>query len=490
MKKLFFLLILLYPFLLEAQQILNAGFENICPEAKTGLCNWELSWGTKDCCQQEISEGNAFMSISGKSENSVGFVEQEISIPQYDSLKIIRFSARIKTQEVKGRGAGLNIAFYDKEDGYITTKDMGGRYSESWLRGNQDWQLVEIITMLPKQTAKIKTGAIVYGKGQAHFDEFKLELLDLNYNERSELATSYIKEILDLIRKHSLYRDALDYDLLRKTALDVAGAAKNSEDCHLAVDYILNTLRDYGDNHSFFINEESALNLKNTDNSADAKKGKLPTVTRTDNIAFITMPGCHSLDSIFLQEYAKELQTGIQDAYSDDLKGFVLDLRPNDGGNMAPMIAGLGPLLDSGILGSLKDVNGEKEYWYYHEGTVYWDAEADISVPNPLVIDKKLPIAVLTGSLTGSSGEIVTISFIGNKNTRSFGASTMGLTTGNSDFELSDGAMLFLASTKMVDRFNRVYDSVVSPDEEIEKDADAQKDLVMERAVEWILGHY
>ena len=44
------------------------------------------------------------------------------------------------------------------------------------------------------------------------------------------------------------------------------------------------------------------------------------------------------------------------------------------------------------------------------------------------------------------------------------GQPTMGLTTGNGEFELPDGSFMYLASTKMVDRNGQIYSSQIEPD--------------------------
>jgi carboxyl-terminal processing protease len=97
-----------------------------------------------------------------------------------------------------------------------------------------------------------------------------------------------------------------------------------------------------------------------------------------------------------------------------------------------------------------------------------------------------LPVAVLTSNQTGSSGEIVTISFIGNAKTRSFGQPTWGLTTGNGDFALADGSKIYLASTVMADRNGKLYRSSIKPDEEIGETMVKADVVILAVAVDWI----
>jgi len=151
------------------------------------------------------------------------------------------------------------------------------------------------------------------------------------------------------------------------------------------------------------------------------------------------------------------------------------------------MIAGLGPLFSSEKLGSLIDVNGHPDSWYYKDGKYYGDSYDGWFVSNPFKVTNSLPVAVLTGVQTGSSGEIVTISFIGNSNTKLYGQPTWGLTTGNGSFELKDGSQIFLASTIMCDRNGVEYRSSINPDYILEDNPETENDEVIEAAKKWIL---
>jgi len=77
-------------------------------------------------------------------------------------------------------------------------------------------------------------------------------------------------------------------------------------------------------------------------------------------------------------------------------------------------------------------------------------------------------VAVLTGPHTASSGEAVTVAFRGRPNTRSFGAGTAGLSSGNSAFPLPDGSEILLMTTIDRDRDGHRYGGVLEPDEAAE----------------------
>jgi C-terminal processing protease CtpA/Prc len=152
---------------------------------------------------------------------------------------------------------------------------------------------------------------------------------------------------------------------------------------------------------------------------------------------------------------------------------------------MHPMLAGLEPLFSSDTLGFLVNIHGEKEAWGRNELFKKEDPESYVEIDHPVSFEKQLPMAIIYGSATGSSGEIVIISFIGNYKTRSFGQPSFGLTTGNGEFKMPDGSYLFLASTQMADRNATIYSERVTPDVLIEKD-ESNSNLEIDKAIEWL----
>jgi C-terminal processing protease CtpA/Prc len=95
-------------------------------------------------------------------------------------------------------------------------------------------------------------------------------------------------------------------------------------------------------------------------------------------------------------------------------------------------------------------------------------------------------VAVLTGPRTASSGEAVTISFIGRPRTRSFGLATAGLSTANSGFLLPDSSMIQLTVSVEADRNGRRYGEKIEPDETIPASLIEGADPQMDRAIAWL----
>src|SRR6185436_10222124 len=240
----------------------NLDFSQQCDTSKTGFCNWDLSWGGKQAVKPEQSGNEQWLLISGKAENSVGFAEQSLSMPELKAMQIVSISAKISSKVTKGRGAGLNFGAYDADGNLIFTKDMGYG-SFNWANGNSDWKEYKIEAICPVGTSKVKLGAILYGQGEARFDNYAVKFTSVEGRVPSKLATEYISAAADSIVKNSLYRDSIDIDSIKTTALMIAGPAQTYAECHLAVEYMIESLRPVGDHHSFFMSPEMVKDWAN-----------------------------------------------------------------------------------------------------------------------------------------------------------------------------------------------------------------------------------
>jgi C-terminal processing protease CtpA/Prc len=98
-------------------------------------------------------------------------------------------------------------------------------------------------------------------------------------------------------------------------------------------------------------------------------------------------------------------------------------------------------------------------------------------------------IAVLTGPRTASSGEVVATAFRGLTHAKSFGLNTAGLSTANANFTLSDGSMIFLATSVYADRLENTYGGKLTPDYLIDfayGQVGSEDDPVLKHAIAWV----
>lgn len=190
-----------------------------------------------------------------------------------------------------------------------------------------------------------------------------------------------------------------------------------------------------------------------------------------------------------ITEYARKLQDVVRRLDATTPEGWIVDLRRNSGGNMWPMIAGLGPLLGDGTLGYFIDAHS-KDGWWYRDGSSGSGKDAVASAPSAYnARTAQAPIAVLVSDGTMSSGEVVALSFSGMRNVRFFGEKTNGLTTANDVYPLADGAEIVLAVADETDRNGRFFPDGIPPDEEVPSDwrhVGNVEDPVVHRAIQWI----
>lgn len=169
---------------------------------------------------------------------------------------------------------------------------------------------------------------------------------------------------------------------------------------------------------------------------------------------------------------------------------WIVDLRLNEGGNMYPMLAGIGPLVGEGRLGAF--VRDDASWaWAYHAGAASVDGHVNCRVSGePLApLAPGVPVAVLISPLLPVSGEIMAISFKGRPGTRFFGEPTQGLTSANSPYPLADGAELWLATSYEADRTGQLYTAEVHPDVEVVTAWEnylTERDTVLLAALGWL----
>lgn len=464
-----------------AQDVLNGGFSDRCDSCASGVAHWQRSWASKGVTM--AAEEGALHIESRDSAGGVGFAEQAIVVSAVPGTTIITLSARIRTRDMSKQGAGLNIACYAADGAFLSNKDPG-LFWYSWVQGTRPWSDQVLKTILPEGTATVKIGAIVKGTGEAWFDDVRMTLSGIEGRQPDGTAKAYIGAALDTIRRHALHRDSVDLEALRSTALRIAGSSGDPADRHLAVEYLLQGL---GDRHSFLMKPEEFR-------SWQGEGGRMPITYASHRViegyGYLMIPGFMNGDSLDIQAFADSLQGAIRWLSTQDIRGWIVDLRQNTGGNMAPMVCGLGPLLEPGVLGTLTHIDGRIERWFYRDGEYGWDGVPLMHAIAPVRLEKKLPIAVFIAQATGSSGECTAISFIGNPRTRSFGQPTFGLTTGNGQFALPDGAQMFLASTIMGDRNGRLFHGPLLPDEQVDQPADWKYDATLDAGLTWLKAQH
>ena len=265
---------------------------------------------------------------------------------------------------------------------------------------------------------------------------------------------SLLDEFLSHLETKSIKRLEIDWMEFRQTAYDLADGSEEAEDLYEVFEWALRRL---DDKHSF-MRTASGRFLYGNSISCTA-----PTAPRPLPEADLGYVRVRQFGGSFDQAvaYAADLQHQISTQDSEDLKGWIVDLRNNGGGNMWPMLAGLSSLFTRNVVGYFEDPEGNQFAWELASNQQFYQV-------NPVELKSPKKIAVLLDKRTASSGEATAIAFKGQANTRFFGEASCGLSTANLTINLSDGSSLFLTTSYMMSRNRERFGGPVSVDQTVQ----------------------
>ncbi|MGE8211000.1 MAG: S41 family peptidase [Stenotrophomonas rhizophila] len=269
--------------------------------------------------------------------------------------------------------------------------------------------------------------------------------------------------LLDLLQQQSLYRDRVDWS---KARAELAAARDPAQTRRLLDDVIQRS----SGGHGRWISANQQRTQSQRAQATQTVMGAAPLQTDdartgpTARLGWIKV-GAYMDDQTQPQEVqyqarkqaAIALQARIQAQDDGNRCGWVVDLRGNTGGNMWPMLLGMGPLL-----GDAKGADpvgmfllaDKRQPWAYREGAVWLDGKAVVGSRNAQYTLRHpgAPVAVLFGPRTASSGEASVLAFRGRAASRSFGQPSAGYSTANTPQRLPDGSLLLLTGSVIADR--------------------------------------
>ena len=429
--------------------------------------------------------GSSSLKLTSKGNKAGSYMPFSQVVPvTVEHLKRIVVTAYIKCADVQTEST-LWCQIWDENDKMIGFQNLGATGVK--IYGTSDWKKYSMTLVVNARARKLLLGGYLSGTGTAWFDDFRIEEPDGNAGPPSATVTNYIKEFTGIVKQNSIFVDSLNWTLLDK---DIAGFSRGLQtvaEARFVADYLIQQLRAVGDNHSFIQNKVVAEQYRKSNSNPEKPLAKL----LPGNIGYISVPGFGSTNAAVSVQFATDIQDMIRELDSKSkINGWVVDLRGNTGGNMYPMIAGLGPLTGEGTLGHFIKMVDKRELttaWFYKKGGSGAGSGTIVKVLKPYKLKNKASkVAVLIGRKTSSSGEMTAISFIGKKSSRLFGTSSGGYTTGNVSFSLSDGSNLLLASSYTADRNMKRYRKKINPDEVVKPVGDGT-DGDVKAASAWLL---
>lgn len=278
-------------------------------------------------------------------------------------------------------------------------------------------------------------------------------------------AERYGKDALATIGKNGIYSGSDEWKSTYEECLKMIENAESYEDTYPAIKKALSVC---GGKHSMLMTKSESQS------TSDSYDEVLPTVSLDGDIAIIKLPDFLGTAEAG-RKYAKVAEDFIHEN-RDKVKGVVLDLRGNTGGDMGPMATAVSSLLPDG------------ELMYYH----YRSYDVPVTLKDGVISNAgtggkslypdeklKVPVAILTDGMTASSGEALTLCFRGLENVKTFGAPTAGYTSVNMLYSLYDGAQMYLTVAFDKARTGEVF-------EETRIEPDVATDSPLEAALEWL----
>ena len=241
----------------------------------------------------------------------------------------------------------------------------------------------------------------------------------------------FVEAAVDIMYKYGLFATGSEWEKAKAEAL-----ASNPETFEEAQVVVRKALKIAGGKHSHLnVNNSNAT----SQTSQPSQPAAMPTITHRDNgILVIQLPQFSGTgeESIL---YAQK----VLDAIPSELRGVVIDLQDNRGGNMYPMLAAVHRFFP------------EENLFDFHLRDNSYTVTVS-SVTNYVKIKKmdyiSCPVAILINSHTASSGEMVLLAFRGLNKVRTFGTNSAGYTTGNSTYDLPHNSTLVLTTSSVITR--------------------------------------
>ncbi|RYE00894.1 MAG: hypothetical protein EOP50_02955 [Sphingobacteriales bacterium] len=402
---------------------------------------------------------------------------QELNLPRAARRQHYRFSGSIRTKGVTQGVARLFLQVFDSAGRKLSFVNTDA----SIVAGTTGWKDVSFEVWIPAGARLVRLGGLLIGPGHAWFDALVLKPLPVPRLTMPAAVRQYLDTALNLMLTRSIQAADADTAALRLVAYNIAEGAQTTAGTYEAIRCTLYNMG--GDRHGRFQTPEEARAYEGT----EAEPGPLPTGQRIGAVGYVTVPMFLSVNKKRQEDYVHTLRGLFCSMDTGGLQGWVVDLRNNTGGNCAPMLLGVAPLLGDGVITRAVDYAGRWDSTELRNGLFARPDSSDPDIaPGCVLRGGALPVGVLTNGNCGSSGEVVVLAFRGRPRTQSFGSPTAGYTSSNEGFRLSDGAVLLVTVGRGGDRNRNLFDAGIPPDVAIEEQAGT--DAVLAAAIRWLEG--
>lgn len=297
---------------------------------------------------------------------------------------------------------------------------------------------------------------------------------------QAQTPDAAVNQAIALVKERALNARKVDWPTVEAEAIRLSVAAPGEAGRTDAIRHVLKSLRD---GHSFYQPPQpgAASPSVRTVEAPPAPRVVPPpiAVTRTGGrFAQLTIHAWSGTRTD-IPAATTNVREALNRALSHQTCGLIIDVAGNTGGNMWPMMGGIAPLYGAGTLETFEDRDGGRETVNVADGWLRMNENVWPQAPAmPPVVASPRHIAVILGGQTASSGEILALGFKGQANVRFFGQPTAGATTANWSTRLTNGGLIAITTSRILDRAGKVHTGPVMPDE--------RSDQPHEAATRWL----
>lgn len=275
-------------------------------------------------------------------------------------------------------------------------------------------------------------------------------------------AERYGKVAIDMIELNGYYAKGEKWEELKEKLENEMKRVSVYKDTYSLIE---EALQEGGGKHSFLLTKENQQSLSAQD--------EMPVVTREGDVLIIRLPK-HSDAASNGKQYAESVLQEIQK--NVDIKGAIVDLRGNSGGDMGPMVSAVSPFLKDGDLFYFEFLDRDMSVKLEDGKSIGGGTQIAVDF-SPIKLD--VPVAVIIDDKTASSGEAVLMAFMGQPHTKTFGQPTAGYASANVTLPLYDDAMINVTVA-----YNKTLDGRIFYDKPVPPDVESSDPLV--QAKEWL----
>lgn len=309
--------------------------------------------------------------------------------------------------------------------------------------------------------------------------------------------------LFNLIKRESIHRKKADWNKIDLEFRANLKTSKTETDSLHAIVQIFSQLNDYHSNINYknqtysnypSFDEQQLKYLMPLVNLSNQNAGIFKKKVLQNKILYLQIPSIYASGND-VNLIAKQLSDSLCSTDFSKIKGMILDLRLNGGGQFAAMAGGIAKLYKNGYVGGGMDANNKLSYRFSIKDDNLWiNDNAATNIKQNCNTDlSNIPIAVVIGPNTRSSGTILGLTLKGREKTIFVGEATAtGYTTGNNYFSYGN-LHLNLATSNSVDRDNVIYESSLQPDIIVTGEDNFEKpelDTKVRKATEWLKNNF